>query len=251
MGRDSDASGGSANGGNGEGNSNEGRGGGERGGGGGSGRGGRGKNKGDFGGISYGGVGFGGAFGGFSSMAEKAAKAGASEFSGKAGASGNSGTPGGLRSIEDAHKGLSMAGPQLSRARDNAFATGLSYGIQALGMMGLPFAGAIAMGVKATRDYGRGYAERTSMERAADANGMGATGTGDSSPAGMDGGLSGISKPVAQAAAPTKAAASGNSGSGTSGAGVIMGADKRTGAGAGQRSKSTAVRGFGSGGLKI
>lgn len=166
---------------------------------------------------------------------------------------GDTGAPAGLRSIEDMHKGLAMAGPQLSRAKDNAFATGLSYGLQALGMMGTPFGGAIAMGVRAARDYGRGYAERTSMEKAAAANGMGATATGDSSGIQQprSSGLSGIAKPVAQA--PARAAASGNVGSGQAGATVIMGADKtRTGAGAGSRAKSSsAVRGLGSGGLKL
>ena len=208
----------------------------------------------------------GGGFGMSSVAGNTAAGVGGAGFGGgnrgsssnKGGSSNNSNrTPSGLRSIEDAHKGLSIAGPQLSRARDNAYATGLSYGIQALGMMGLPFAGAIAMGVRGIRDYGRSYAERTPAERAFAENGMGASvreGTALSS------GLSGISKVKQKAAqqrqaqqAPAKAAASGNVGSGQAGATVIMGADKtRTGAGAGSRAKSsTAVRGFGSGGLKL
>jgi len=170
---------------------------------------------------------------------------------GRGGGVGNN--PSGLRSIEDAHKGLAIAGPQLSRARDNAAATNLSYGLKALGMMtGFIGFNAAASLVTAARDYGRGYADRTAMEKAADALGMGATTTGGDAP--QSGGLSGVAKQQskAPAKAPARAAASGNVGSGAAGATVIMGADKtRTGAGAGGRARGSAVRGFGSGGLKL
>jgi len=204
----------------------------------------------------YGGMGMGnpGSYGGKNDPGRTSEGGyGKSGFSGSG--KGDAGAPSGLRSAEAAKQGLSMAGPQLSRARDNSVASGLSYGIQALGMMGLPMAGAIAMGVRAARDYGRSFAERTSMEKAAAALGMGAPQRGGGSAAPTSGGLAGISKPTAKPAAqaPAKAGASGNVGSGSAGATVIMGADKaRTGAGAGSRAKSgSAVRGFGSGGLKL
>ena len=250
MGRDSGASGGSANGGNGEGNSNEGRGGGGRGGGGRGGGGGR-KESG------FGGLGYSGGFGIGSVAGNTAAGVGGAGYGGgNMGSSNNRGggssTPSGLRSIADMQSGLSIAGPQLSRARDNAFATGLSYGLTALGMVtGFPGFSIASKAVSLARDYGRGYAERTSMEKAAAANGMGETQRGEST---ASGGLAGRSRPStqAQAKAPAKAPASSNVGSGAAGATVIMGADKtRTGAGAGGRAKGSAVRGFGTGGLKL
>ena len=170
----------------------------------------------------------------------------------RAGASGNSSTPHGLRSIADMQRGLSIAGPQLSRARDNAFATGLSYGLTALGMVtGFPGFSIASKAVSLARDYGRGYADRTAMEKAAAANGMGETQRGEST---ASGGLAGRSRPSTQvqAKAPAKAPASSNVGSGAAGATVIMGAERtRTGAGAGGRAKGSAVRGLGSGGLKL
>ena len=178
-------------------------------------------------------------------------RTGRSSSAGKGGSEGGNesgSTPRGLRSIDVAHAGLGLAGPQLSRAKDNRTMTGLSYGIQALGMMGLPFAGALAMGVRAVRDYGRSYADRSAAEIAS----LGAPREkADGSPAPVSGGLTGVSKPVAQVSA--QAGASDNVGSGSAGSTVIMGADKtRTGAGAGSRAKSgSAVRGFGSGGLKL
>jgi hypothetical protein len=157
-----------------------------------------------------------------------------------------------LRSIADAHRGLSIAGPQLSRARDNAVATNLARGLTALGMVtGFPGFSIASSLTKAARDYGRGYADRTDMERAADALGMGAPQRGGDA---VSGGLGGAARPRAQAPAkaPAKAPASNNVGSGAAGATVIMGADNtRTGAGAGGRAKGSAVRGFGTGGLKI
>jgi hypothetical protein len=165
---------------------------------------------------------------------------------------GDSSTPQGLRSIADMQAGLNIAGPQLSRARNNAAATNLSYGLRALGMMtGFVGFSAAASLVTAARDYGRGYADRTDMEKAADAIGMGAPQRGGYP---VSGGLGGVARPMAKAPAkaPAKAAASGNVGSGSAGATVIMGAEKtRTGAGAGGRAKGSAVRGFGSGGLKL
>ena len=170
----------------------------------------------------------------------------------RAGASGNSNTPHGLRSIDDMQRGLSIAGPQLSRARDNAFATGLSYGLTALGMVtGFPGFSIASRAVSLARDYGRGYADRTAMEKAAAANGMGETQRGGDA---LSSGLSGIAKVKAKNAArqQSQAPASGNIGSGQAGATIIMGADKtRTGAGAGGRAKGAAVRGFGTGGLKL
>ena len=168
---------------------------------------------------------------------------------------GDSSTPSGLRSIADMQRGLSIAGPQLSRARDNAFATGLSRGLTALGMVtGFPGFSIASKAVSLARDYGRGYADRTAMEKAAAANGMGETQRGGDA---LSSGLSGIAKVKAKNAAgqqsqTSASAASGNIGSGQAGATVIMGADKtRTGAGAGGRAKGSAVRGFGTGGLKL
>ena len=197
----------------------------------------------------------GGGFGMSSVSGNTAAGVGGAGYGGgNRGSSGNRGgaennTPAGLRSIEDAHKGLAIAGPQLSRARDNAAATNLSYGLKALGLMtGFLGFNAAASLVTAARDYGRGYADRTDMEKAADAIGMGAPQRGGDDS--VSGGLRGVARPMAKA--PAKAAASGNVGSGAAGATVIMGAEKtRTGAGAGGRAKGSAVRGFGSGGLKL
>lgn len=206
--------------------------------------------------------GMGGGFGGMGSGMNRAGGDTSSDTAGNTtgrsgggfGRGGGDGgnTPSGLRSIENAHKGLAMAGPQLSRARDNAAATNLSYGLRALGMMtGFVGFNAAAGLVTAARDYGRGYADRTGMEKAADALGMGAPQRGGGS---VSGGLVGVARPMskAPAKAPAKAAASGNVGSGSAGATVIMGAEKtRTGAGAGGRAKGSAVRGLGSGGLKL
>ena len=232
--------------------------GGGRGGGGGSGSGkgtNKENNKGGFGGVADS---VGGGFGMSSVSGNTAAGVGGAGFGGGRGNKsssnkGDSSTPQGLRSIEDAHKGLAIAGPQLSRARDNAVATNLARGLTALGMVtGFPGFSIASALTKAARDYGRGYADRTDMEKAADALGMGATTTGGDDP--KSGGLSGVAKQQAKAPAkaPARAAASGNAGSGSAGATVIMGADKtRTGAGAGGRAKGSAVRGFGTGGLKI
>lgn len=171
---------------------------------------------------------------------------------------GDSSTPQGLRSIADMQAGLNIAGPQLSRARDNAAATNLARGLTALGMVtGFPGFSIASALTKAARDYGRGYADRTDMEKAADALGMGAPQREGEA---LSSGLSGIAKVKAkyaarqqsQISAPAPAPASGNVGSGQAGATVIMGADKtRTGAGAGGRATGSAVRGFGTGGLKI
>ena len=198
----------------------------------------------------------GGGFGMSSVSGNTAAGVGGAGFGGNTGRNkgerGDANAPSGLRSIENAHKGLAIAGPQLSRARDNAAATNLSYGLKALGMMtGFIGFNAAAGLVTAARDYGRGYADRTDMEKAADALGMGAPQRGGDS---VSGGLGGVARPMAKAPAkaPAKAAASGNVGSGSAGATVIMGAEKtRTGAGAGGRAKGSAVRGLGSGGLKL
>ena len=254
----SDGAGGRSGGDGDRGSGGGGRGGGERGGGG------RGKKESDFGGLGFGGGGFG-----IGSVAgNTAAGVGGAGFggnygtAGKNGAGGNRGdlgAPNGLRSVANAHAGLGIAGPQLSRARDNSFATGLSYGLTALGMVtGFPGFSIASRAVSLARDYGRGYADRTAMEKAAAANGMGETQRGGDA---LSSGLSGIAKVKAKnaarqqsqaSAAPAKAAASGNIGSGQAGATVIMGADKtRTGAGAGGRAKGSAVRGFGSGGLKL
>lgn len=199
-----------------------------------------------------GGSGRGGGFGGFNSRSpSRDSRGNAVGVSGaRAGGNRNGGAPSGLRGIEDAHRGLAMAGPQLSRARDNAAATNLAHGLTALGMMtGFVGFNIASAAVKGARDYGRGYADRTSMERAAAANGMGETqrggdqhGSGPSSP---------LAKTPTLATAAALGPASGNAGSGSTGSSVIMGAEKRTGAGAGGRSKGNAVRGFGSGGLKI
>lgn len=176
----------------------------------------------------------------------------------RAGGNRNAGAPSGLRSIADMQRGLSIAGPQLSRVRGNAFATALSHGLTALGVVtGFPGFSIASKAVSLARDYGRGYADRTAMEKAAAANGMGETQRGGDA---LSSGLSGIAKVKAkyaarqqsQTSAPAQAAASGNVGSGAAGATVIMGADKtRTGAGAGGRAKGSAVRGFGSSGLRI
>ena len=205
----------------------------------------------------FGGLGYSGGFGIGSVAGNTAAGVGGAGYGGgNMGSSNNRGggssTPSGLRSIADMQRGLSIAGPQLSRARDNAFATGLSHGLTALGMVtGFPGFSVASKAVSLARDYGRGYAERTSMEKAAEARGMGAPQRGDST---VSGGLAGMSRPNTQAPAkaPAKAPASSNVGSGAAGATVIMGAEKtRTGAGAGGRAKGSAVRGFGSGGLKL
>lgn len=211
----------------------------------------------------FGGLGYSGGFGIGSVAGNTAAGVGGAGYGGgNIGSSNNRGggssTPSGLRSIADMQRGLSIAGPQLSRVRDNAFATTLSHGLTALGMVtGFPGFSIASKAVSLARDYGRGYADRTAMEKAAAANGMGETQRGGDA---LSSGLSGIAKVKAnnaarqqsQAPASAQAAASGNVGSGAAGATVIMGADKtRTGAGAGGRAKGSAVRGFGSSGLMI
>lgn len=198
----------------------------------------------------------GGGFGMSSVSGNTAAGVGGAGFGGNTGRNkgerGDTNAPSGLRSIENAHKGLAIAGPQRSRARDNAAATNLSYGLRALGLM-TGFVGFnVAAGlVTAARDYGRSYAERTPMEKAAKARGMGAVTHGESTPANSTPGTQ-IAPGQTPAQIPAKGGASGNAGAGTAGATVIMGAEKtRTGAGAGGRAKGSAVRGFGSGGLKL